>query len=65
MANQTKTWRIYSIENPSVFDEVSGDLFLSDEGVLTFSKNSHLIAIYPRGMWTKALVLKPHEEVEK
>ena len=59
------TWRIYSIETPSVYDEVSGDdIVLSDEGVLTFYEKNHLIAMYPKGMWTRALVLKPHEEVK-
>ena len=69
----TYQWRIYSIEGPPVYDqvkppvydEVSGDdIVLSDEGVLTFYEKSHLIAVYPRGMWIKAHVLKPNEEVK-
>ena len=71
MMADTETWRVYIIESsvydqvkPPGYDEVSGDHVFFDDGVLTFYEKNHLIAMYPKGMWTRALVLKPHEEVK-
>ena len=56
-------WRIYLIEGGGTFDEISGDMcFLSEDGVFTVYKKNTRIAVYPRGMWTRALELPKEEQ---